>query len=399
MTTFAVLKSVLARRLHDPDAQTFTDDDLSDMVNEAIAEVSRIAPQPFIEDIAWIDGRTRYRLRGGNANQVANASFDEGDDTILLLTAPVSVPPANAPTLLQGWQLIATTPLHFPKSVNRVTGLRVARLVPSVAQADATLYQDIPVNANTSYSVEGYHWKEITGGLASRLEIETRDVNGDLVQSVWTHDTTASVPVLASTSYVTADDGSEVYIRIKLICVGTQPTVQQAFLFEDISVSESSQAVLVAPNAVNEIEVSRVEIWTTNQGVPSPSRLVPRPGSSRIQYSEVGWRLWGGVLELPFRYVNAFSSNDFIRVWGYAPYDALVDEEQVTDLTAELEWAVMVYCDLLGYRRLMADRNLFTQWQTRANNTDISPAGLMNMMNLAENSWQRKARQLAVLRT
>lgn len=397
MTTFAELRSTLARRLGDPGNVTFGDDDLKDMVNEAIAEISRIAPQPFVEDLTVLTGRTRYKLRGGNANLVANYSFEEGDDTVLS-TSPVLVAAADAPDLLQGWNLIADTPLYFPKNANRVTGLRVCFLQPTAGQVDATMYEDIPVNPSTTYQVEGWQWKALAGGLVNRLELETRDSNNDLIESVWTHDTTSASPVLASTSYTTADDGTEVYLRIKLIAKGTQPSTLQSFGFEDISVGEASQLVLVAPNAVNSIEVSKVEIWDVADGVPYPVMSVSRPGFSRSDFTEVGWRIWGGVLEVPYGLIQSLTTSAFIRVWGYAPYDKLIDDTQVTDLTDELEWAVLLYCDAVATRRLWNDRSLFSQWQTRSNNTDITPAQLANRMNIAEQAWLRKERQLHVLR-
>jgi len=397
VTTFAELRSTLARRLADPSNITFSDDDLKDMVNEAIAEVSRIAPQPFVEDLQVLTGRTRYKLRGGNANLVPNYSFEEGDDTVLA-TAPVTVTAADAPDLLGGWNLVADTPLYFPKNANRITGLRVAFLQPTAGQVDATLYADIPVNPSTTYQVEGWQWKLLAGGLVNRLELETRDVDNNLIESVWTHDTTSAQPVLASTSYTTADDGTEFYLRIKLIAKGTQPSTRQSFGFEDISVAEASQAVLVAPNAINSIEVSKVELWNVTDGVPYPVMSIQRPGFSRSDFTEVGWRIWGGVLELPYGLVQSLDTSAFIKVWGYAPYDTLVDDTQVTDLSNELEWAVLLYCDLIGTRRLWNDRALFSQWQTRSNNTDVTPAALAGRLNGLEQAWLRKERQLHVLR-
>lgn len=397
MTTFAELRSTLARRLADPGNVTFSDDDLKDMINEAIAEVSRIAPQPFVEDLQVLTGRTRYKLRGGNANLVPNFSFEEGDDTVLG-TSPVTVAASDAPDLLQGWNLIEDTPVYFPKNANKVTGLRVCFIQPTEGQVDATQYADIPVNPSTTYQVEGYQWKLLTGGLVNRLELETRDVDNNLIESVWTHDTTASSPVLASTSYTTADDGTEAYLRIKLVCVGTQPATLQSFGFEDISVAEASQSVLVADNAVNSIEVSKAEVWNVADGVPYPVMSINRPGFSRSDFTEVGWRIWAGTLEVPYRLIQSLSDGAFIRVWGYAPYDRLTEDTQVTDLTDELEWAVMLYCDAVSTRRLWNDRSLFSQWQIRSNNTDITPAQLANRMNMAEAAWARKERQLHVLR-
>jgi hypothetical protein len=64
----------------------------------------------------------------------------------------------------------------------------------------------------------------------------------------------------------------------------------------------------------------------------------------------------------------------------------------------ELETAMRSYCRVEALRRLIVERDLFTQWQTRSNNTDVSPAALMNGLAQAEESWRRTERRLTVLR-
>jgi hypothetical protein len=55
-------------------------------------------------------------------------------------------------------------------------------------------------------------------------------------------------------------------------------------------------------------------------------------------------------------------------------------------------------CAIEGLRRLISNRTLFAQWQTRSNNTDVTPAALANDLNIALADWARKYRQIFVLR-
>ena len=51
MTTYADLRSAVSRDLRDPDNQTFEDPIVKDLVNAALAQIGRIAPKRFQEDI------------------------------------------------------------------------------------------------------------------------------------------------------------------------------------------------------------------------------------------------------------------------------------------------------------------------------------------------------------
>jgi hypothetical protein len=70
----------------------------------------------------------------------------------------------------------------------------------------------------------------------------------------------------------------------------------------------------------------------------------------------------------------------------------------VIPVSGEREQAMRDYCMVLGLKRLVNERDLFTQWQTRSGNTDVSPAALMNALNIAMADWKQRARSITVLR-
>lgn len=400
MTTLAELKVALARDLGDTAGKVFQDDDLEAFLNKAIAEVSRVAPQQFSEDVAFASGQLQYPLRGGQGNLIANSSFEEGDDTILGATTAVTVAVADAVDLLNGWSLSANAGCYFPVSPNRVTGRHVGILKPAAAGTDVKMYQDIPVNPGTVYILTGYHWKQTTGGLTNRIRVDTLDAASVLVDTgVIQHDTTSGVPVLASGSYTVPDDATVAFLRVNLVAVGVQPATLQAFEFEDVSLLEQSEAILVSSTARTEIEISRVEVWDSTQEPEQFVSVVPSGRGSPVASSQGGWRFWSGSLVIPNWLESRLTDGThLLRVWGYAPYDRLRDDAQVTDLSDELEFAVLFRAFVEGIRRLTQSRALFTQWQTRNNNTDVSVASLQSDLSSHLQEWRVMKRELVVLR-
>lgn len=153
---------------------------------------------------------------------------------------------------------------------------------------------------------------------------------------------------------------------------------------------------------VPEIELTRVEVW---DGSVVPAKLVAmvNPASGEyINQSDVGWTNWGGTLYLPswvHSIVDGHEADYLLRVYGYSPYAPLTDDEDVSTISNELQWALVTYAQVEAYERLNNDRTLFTQWQTRSGNTDISPAGLMNMLSLSRENWRRKSHAILRLRS
>lgn len=401
MTTFLELKTALAADLHDTDAKVFSDTDLGAFLNKAIAEVSRVAPQQFVEDVTCQEGQLSYVLRGGTGNLVANPSFEDGDDTLVGAATAVEVAQADAVDLTGGWALSAATAgIYFPATALRKTGLYVGQLKPDAAGVDVALYQDIPVNADTVYVFSGWHWKQLTGGLINRIRVDSYDASMVLVASgVFTHDTTSSVPIAFSGSYTVPDDDTVAFLRVNLVAVGTQPATREVFAFEDISVLEQSEAQLVSSTARTEIEVMRAEIWDSSTEPERMSMVIPSKRSAPISSSEGGWYFWSGRFYIPNWIEDQIDpATQFIRVFGYAPYDRLRTDAQVTDLSDELEFAVLHRAMIEGIRRLVASRALFTQWQTRNNNTDVSVASLMSDLSTHLTEWRSVKRELVVLR-
>jgi hypothetical protein len=157
----------------------------------------------------------------------------------------------------------------------------------------------------------------------------------------------------------------------------------------------------VFTGAVPEIELSRVEIWDETQTPHRPLDMLAPASAGYWNYSATGWALRDGVLELPYSIVYTIGSNVAnysIRVWGYSPYKSVSAGADVIPVSGEREQAMRDYCMVLGLKRLVNERDLFTQWQTRSGNTDVSPAALMNALNIAMADWKQRARSITVLR-
>jgi hypothetical protein len=153
--------------------------------------------------------------------------------------------------------------------------------------------------------------------------------------------------------------------------------------------------------AVDEIEVYRVEVWDATSSPHQPFRFVD-PASAHptgLSYSQAGWVVWGGILELPNRVVDLIDPDaHVIRVWGYSPWPPVSGDSDVIPFGKEREEALVLYCYIEALRRLIGNRTLFTQWQVQSNNADVSPASLMNDLSLAQEEWRRKQRAIFVLR-
>lgn len=151
-----------------------------------------------------------------------------------------------------------------------------------------------------------------------------------------------------------------------------------------------------------EIEVSRVELWDTTTTPYTRRYVVPSAASQYTADSEVGWMNWGGTLSLPRRIQQVMSGvedNYLIRVWGWSPYAEMEDDEDLFSGSTELKWAVVKYAHLAGLRRLVNERELFSQWQTRSGNTDTTLGGLLSDYNATRDEWRRDKHELYRHRT
>jgi hypothetical protein len=157
----------------------------------------------------------------------------------------------------------------------------------------------------------------------------------------------------------------------------------------------------VFDEAVPEIEVTRVELWDITSTLHFPKEMVAPASQGYINFSNTGWYLRDGTLEMPYSLVKFIGSdvdNYIIRVWGYSPYPSVSGASDVIPVSGEREQAVRDYVQVLALKRLVTERDLFTQWQTRTGNTDASHASLLSAYNTALTDWRARARSIAVLR-
>lgn len=379
--------------LHDPDKLTFADADLDYFINAGIAQVSRSSPQKFREDIPLIPGTLSYAVKGGTGNLVANPSFEEGDDTVQSGWTSVGTSDSE---LLGGWTPSATQSVYFLTSSNAQTGQRIGLIKLPASTSTKSLLQDIPVNPGSTYYCSGFHWKGTAGGEGNVVQFHTLDDSSVVVDTdAVRHDTTAAVPTSFSGSITIPDDGSVAFIRVVLTAYSAGAWASdQLYAFEDISVTEENSS-LIATNALDSVEIVRVEVWSTDYDPPQKVGIISRGRGD----SESGWEWWDGRLNIPYRWLGSLNTAiHYLRVWGYAPYSKLTAATQVTDLSFELEQAVMEYAGLQALEKLNRERELFSQWQTRTGNTDMSPAGLMSALAQARENWRRTKRDILVLR-
>jgi len=67
-------------------------------------------------------------------------------------------------------------------------------------------------------------------------------------------------------------------------------------------------------------------------------------------------------------------------------------------MSDELEYAVRIYARMRALEDLSFKRNLFTQWQSQAHNTDTTPAAILAQLSAARNDWEHRIGKLAILR-
>ncbi len=309
MTTYAELQQKVSRTLQDPDNQVFEADVVKDMITAAWAEIGRIAPQRFQEDITPVADTLAYTLRS--------------DD-------------------------------FAPASAN-VTG-----------EADTELFTSVGHGLSADQAIK---FVGLVGGTG-------------LTEGL--------------TYYVSATGLTSDAFQVSLTAGG----VVVAF---STDVTDGQWQLIGTGQAVDEIELQRVEIWDGSITPATALRQV-EPQSAHpmgLSYSQAGWVCWAGVLELPNRvvdYIDGHEAEYLIRVWGYSPWPPVALDNDVVPFGSDREEALILVCYIEALRRLIANRALFTQWQTRSNNTDVTPAALMNDLNIAQEEWRRKARAIFVLR-
>ena len=156
------------------------------------------------------------------------------------------------------------------------------------------------------------------------------------------------------------------------------------------------QSVFADP--VQAIRVRQVELWDASETPDQFLRMFVPRSTGYASTSAAGWDVWNGVLAITNNQESIIDvTKHIIRVWGYSPYPPLTSDAQVLGVSNEIEKAVRIYCRVLALRRLVNQRDLFTQWQTTASASDVSPASLMSALGQAEDEWRRRARRLQTL--
>jgi len=144
---------------------------------------------------------------------------------------------------------------------------------------------------------------------------------------------------------------------------------------------------------VPEIRLVRVEVW---DDTPAFRFSVKSKAGQPSRYSNSGWEVWNGSIEIPAWVESYVQTTDSIRVWGYSPYPPVVNDADVIPVSADLELAIRTFCRVQALRKLTSSRVLFKQWQARSNNTDVSLAMLNSDLQVAEQDWRRLSRELRV---
>src|SRR5690349_19203440 len=136
-----------------------------------------------------------------------------------------------------------------------------------------------------------------------------------------------------------------------------------------------------------DIELRNVEVWDTD-ATPNEVAFWVRPKKAHpmdLAHSQAGWEVWNGTLYLPARVVASINvDSHVIKVWGYSPWPMVDGDSDVLPFPQSYEEALVVGANVGVLRRLTNNRALFTAWQTRSNNTDVSMASLMNDLESAK---------------
>jgi hypothetical protein len=117
-----------------------------------------------------------------------------------------------------------------------------------------------------------------------------------------------------------------------------------------------------------------------------------------------GWTLFAGNLKLPgpllARLTDMFEAGTAdVRVYGYYLRNVLTADDQVTQFENSIEeQAVRQYARWRGWDALRNDRGLYQQWQTQANNSDVSATQLTNMAATSDSEWSRTRRRIYLIR-
>ncbi len=407
-TTYLELQTKVSRAIQDPDNATFPVQTIKDIIQAAWAEIGRIAPHKFVEDIDPVIDQTEYQLRTdftvAGANLVVNPSFETNAASEAHLTTAAAVI-AN----ITGWTMpVTTAPAGSYAEVMNDTaedGLWSTLLAWGGTVAGSlglTAAATFPVAPGSVYHIRAWVRGDVanTGVAGANIIIKTYNSAGTLLQNV------------SPLGVVDVAAGDWQQIEGDMVMGSTVRSVRFS-VYNDTSSDPNAivgfdnleffrvYSTTTFSDPVDEVEVMAVEL-RDNSGdrVRSWKHIDPQSAHPwGLAYSQAGWRVWGGVLYLPDRVVDLIDPDKHtIRVWGYSPFPPVVADNDVIPFGADREEALVIYCYVEALRRLIGNRALFTQWQTRSNNSDISFAGLASDFNMAQTEWKRRAGAIFVPR-
>lgn len=109
-----------------------------------------------------------------------------------------------------------------------------------------------------------------------------------------------------------------------------------------------------------------------------------------------GWQFHGGVVYLPPNWLPPDGST--VQAWGYGAYIQLAVSSSTTDLSARAMVAVVLFGQIEGYGRLIADRAAFGQWQAEPDNRDTTLLALNQTYFSLRRRWEAEQRLLRRMR-
>lgn len=130
--------------------------------------------------------------------------------------------------------------------------------------------------------------------------------------------------------------------------------------------------------------------------------IIP-PNNDETLYPN-GWTYFAGDLILP-AWMMPWYSTQFdagtiaLTIYGYGRRDPVTNDTDVAAFASNTEeQAVRQFARWRGLDALSGDRRLFQQWQTQANNSDVSPTQLANMEMNAGGEWAQTRRRIYTIR-
>jgi|SRR5215471_3026717 len=131
--------------------------------------------------------------------------------------------------------------------------------------------------------------------------------------------------------------------------------------------------------------IFRVEVWRNSDSVMRYFQTVPKVDGA----AGTGWQFFNGSVLMPPSMTWDTSLQDSITVYGYKDRGPMYDDTlDFFDGDLNDEMILRSFCQHTSFERLIASRALFQQWQTQANNADVSATQLIQMGAMYSGEWR-----------